>query len=100
MDTYLSSYICLHAIQAGYNCYITKTFIAVCPTNGVAAWCNPKTSFFKRWQLMHSPKGLNIKEYLIFKKKFEGIKWVNYAIKAYLKVLVPKYYFKISKKLR
>lgn len=87
----------LRAIQAGYNCYTTKSYIALCPTNeGVPSWCNPKIPLVKRWKHLQSPNGLNIKEYNTFRKKFWGWKWLVYAIKAYLKTLSPKFYKMIS----
>lgn len=87
----------LRTIIAGFNCYTTKIYIATCAINeGMAVWCNPKISLRKRWQLFHSPKGLNIKEYNIFRRKFWGRKWIIYALKAYLKVLIPSIYHKIS----
>ncbi|MCW0483180.1 glycosyltransferase family 2 protein [Gaoshiqia sediminis] len=89
----------LRAIKAGYRCYTTKSYIAICPTNpGIPAWCNPNTPLLQRLRLLKSPKGLNIKEYNIFRKRFWGWKWIIYALKAYLKILYPSLYFKISSK--
>ncbi|UMB54364.1 glycosyltransferase [Lutibacter sp. A64] len=87
----------LRAIKQGFNCYTTKEYIAVCAPNlGVPGWCNPKNSLKKRWALLHSPLGLNIKEYTIFRRKFWGAKWVVFALKAYVKSIVPTFYAKIS----
>jgi GT2 family glycosyltransferase len=88
----------LRAIQAGYTCYITKKFIAVCPINEVAAWQDPNTPLIKRFKLLYSPKGLNMREYIIFRKKFEGKRWIIFAIKVYLKTLSPTLYKYLSKK--
>ncbi len=83
----------LTANRAGFYCYTSRGYIAVCEINeGVPGWCNPKVSFKKRWKLLHSPKGLNIKEYILFRRKFSGVKWISYAIKAYLKTISPKFY--------
>ena len=91
----------LRAQNDGFVCYTTRKYIAVCPRNeGVGAWCNSQTPISKRWELLYSPKGLNLKEYNIFRRKFWGWRWIIYAIKAYLKILFPLFYssLKISKK--
>lgn len=87
----------LRAIQKGFKCYTTKSFVATCPPNeGIPAWCNPEVPLKKRWKLLFSPLGLNLKEYLLFRKKFWKAKWRIYALKAYAKATFPKFYFKIS----
>jgi GT2 family glycosyltransferase len=87
----------LSAIISGTNCYTTKNFIATCPPNDViASWCNPQIPLKKRLKLLKSPKGLNIREYNIYNKKFKGWKWIILAIKAYLKTLFPSIYRKLS----
>lgn len=88
----------LRAIEAGYTCCTTKKYIAVCELNkGVPGWCDPQNSLNIRWKLLHSPKGLNIKEYILFRKRFSGFKWVVYALKAYMKTISPTFYKNLSK---
>jgi len=88
----------LRAILAGFTCYISKHYIATCPRNpGIPGWCNPDNSLNKRWQLLHTPTGLNIKEYNHYRKKFWGKKWMIFALKAYLKTMIPNIYGKLSK---
>lgn len=87
----------LRALNNGIKCYTTKKYIATCPNNeGLPGWCDPNIPFKNRWNLLHSPKGLNIKEYNIFRKKFWGWKWIIYATKAYLKMISPTFYTKIN----
>ncbi|MWW25907.1 glycosyltransferase family 2 protein [Algibacter lectus] len=87
----------LRAINKGFNCYTTKEYVANCPPNeGIPGWCNPELSLTKRWKQLHSPLGLNIKEYNTFRKKFWGQKWILFALKAYAKMISPKTYSKIS----
>lgn len=87
----------LRALQEGFMCYSTKKYIAVCNINeGLPNWCNPRVSLYKRWQHFKSPLGLNIKEYNKFRKKFWGIKWVSFSIKAYSKMLFPNIYTKLT----
>ena len=89
----------LRILNENFKCYTTKTYIATCPKNeDIPAWCNPQTPILKRWELFHSPKGLNIREYIIFRKRFWGRKWIIYALKAYLKTIYPQMYNTIAKK--
>jgi GT2 family glycosyltransferase len=91
----------LRALRHGYICYTTKEFVATCPPNeGLPDWCNPEVSLRKRWQLLHEPIGLNIKEYITYKKKHDDKKWIIFALKAYLKALFPKLYYKCKNILR
>jgi len=88
----------LRCIEAGGKCYTTPMYVATCPPNeGIPGWCNPEVPLRKRWSLLHSPKGLNIREYNRFRKRFWGSKWMVFALKAYLKTLVPRFYGYISK---
>jgi GT2 family glycosyltransferase len=87
----------LRAIKAGFKCYVSKSYIATCQLNErMPDWYNPSIKLKKRWQSLYSPSGLNFKEYLLFRKKFWGFKWVIFAAKAYLKTLFPKLYGKFS----
>lgn len=87
----------LRASKSGYNCYITKSYIATCPQNEqIPGWCDPEKSLFKRLKLLHSPKGLNIKEYNTFCKKFWGWKWLFFSLKVYLKAIFPSIYSKLT----
>ncbi|MFN3998119.1 glycosyltransferase family 2 protein [Algoriphagus sp.] len=87
----------LRAAEKGFICYTTKSYLATCPSNvGISGWCNPEYTLKKRWTSLHSPLGLNIKEYIIFRKKFWRKKWIFFAFKAYLKMLFPKLYKKLT----
>jgi GT2 family glycosyltransferase len=88
----------LIAIKYGYTNYTTKTYIATCPTNKEPQWFNSKTPLKKRLQLFYSPLGLNYPEYILFRKKFWGKKWVSFAIKAYAKVIFPSLFLRINEK--
>lgn len=87
----------LRALEAGFKSFTTRDYIATCPTNeGIPGWCNPSLPLKKRWALFHSPLGLNINEYIKFRKKFWGIRWISFTIKAYAKMINPQLYNKIS----
>lgn len=82
----------LRSIEAGFNNYTTTQYVAICPTNFKPQWSNPNVSLKKRLKLFQSPRGLNYKEYIIFRKKFWGNRWIIFAVKAYVKVLFPSLY--------
>lgn len=83
----------LRSIYSGFKCFTSRTYIATCPTNeGIPTWKNPKAPLKERWGSFHSPLGLNIKEYIRFRKKFWGSKWIIFACKAYLQMLSPRFY--------
>lgn len=85
----------LRAAKNGFKCYTTKDYIATCPLNeGIPGWCNPANALSKRWKLLHSPLGLNIKEYNRFRKAFWGKKWLSYALQAYAKMLLPRIFLR------
>ncbi len=87
----------LRAIDKGFFNYTTKQYIGVCPINPEPQWSNPQVSLKIRLKLFWSPRGLNYKEYILFRKRFWKNKWIIFAAKAYLKVLFPKLYNKITK---
>lgn len=87
----------LRAIKSGFYNYTTKKYIGVCPVNPEPKWSDAQTPLKKRLELFNSPRGLNFKEYIIFRKKFWKNKWIIFAIKAYLKVLFPALYKKMVK---
>lgn len=88
----------LRAKKEGIKCYTTKKFIGTCSSNErIPNWCNPKLPLTKRWKIFHSPLGLHIKEYNIFRKKFWGYKWIYFAVTAYSRLLIPKLFQNVSK---
>lgn len=87
----------LRALEKGIHCFTTRQYVAACVSNeSPPPLCNPNIALKKRWKLLHSPKGLHLKEYIKFRKKFWGWKWTIFAIKAYAKALFPVLYKKIS----
>lgn len=88
----------LYALKEGFVCYTTRKYIAICPPNNkIQEWCNPSVPIKKRYQLLYSPHGLNLKEYTTFRKKYWKIQWLIFYIKAYLKFLIPGIYEHLAK---
>lgn len=88
----------LRALKKGIGCCTTRKYVASCPSNeGPPAWCDSKNSLKKRWYMLHSPKGLNVSEYIKFRKKFWGWRWIIFIAKAYTNTLFPRLYEYFSK---
>ena len=88
----------LRALENGIELITTKKHIATCESNiGLPKWCDPRINFFNRWKALHTPLGLNIKEYKIFIKRFWPKNYIMSILKVYLRCLVPSFYNKISR---
>lgn len=87
----------LRALNNGFEIITTKKYVATCSTNSsIPKWRDSKESLINRWIALHTPKGLNIKEYKIFIKKFWPKKYIPSILKVYLRCLMPNLYNKIS----
>lgn len=87
----------LRALENGIELITTRKYIATCESNiGLPKWCDPSINFFNRWKALHTPLGLNIKEYKIFRKRFWPKNYIMSILKVYLRFLVPSFYNKIS----
>ena len=87
----------LRALENGIELITTKKYIATCKSNiGLPKWCNPKINFLDRWKALHTPLGLNIKEYKMFRKQFWPKNYIKSILKVYLRCLFPGIYNKIS----
>ena len=87
----------LRAIEAGFDLITTKKYIAICRSHkDLPNWCNPKLTFQNRWRYLHSPSGLNIKEYKIFIKRFWPENYFISLLKVYFRCFFPNIYTKIK----
>jgi GT2 family glycosyltransferase len=85
----------LRATASGYRSISTKKFIGTCtPNKGL--WHDQSIKLKKRLELFYSPRGLNYKEYVVFRKKFWKSKWILFSLKVYFRVLFPTMYNKIK----
>ena len=81
----------LRALEAGFNCYSTDRYIAECSRNTTPSWKNPKLSVFQRIRALNDPTGgLYLKEYVIFRKRHWGNRWIIDLVKVLLKSLFPR----------
>lgn len=85
----------LRALDNNIELITTKKYIATCEPNiDLPKWCDPSINFFNRWKALHSPLGLNIREYKIFKKQFWPKNYIISIFKVYTRCLIPSFYNK------
>lgn len=88
----------LRALKKGIKNYTTKNYIGLCGTNkNKPTWANPEFSLKSRYKNFKSPTGLNIDEYIVFRKKHWPNSWILDVLKAYTKLLMPSFYERIKK---
>lgn len=90
----------LRAINAGFSCWTTSEYVGNCGNNQLPAWCDQKTPLFKRLRLLYSPHGLNLKEYLAYRKRHWPRKWFVDLLKAHFRVLFINLYTYVKRKNR
>jgi len=80
----------LRAAEAGFSCWVTGNFLANCSRNTeTMRWCSPETPLRERIWLLYSPKGPNLREFLIYKRRHYGWLWMGSWAKAWGRVLFP-----------
>jgi len=78
----------LRATRKGLSILLSPGFQGVCEAGRPSLWTLPETPLAKRLRVLHSPKGLPPKEYMIFHKRHNG-KWIVAILKLYLRVFSP-----------
>lgn len=87
----------LRAIRFGIDLITTKKFVATCESNkSIPVWCNPEIPLMKRWRSLHTPLGLNIDEYKLFRKRFWPDSYLISMMKIYFRCFFPFIYAKIK----
>jgi GT2 family glycosyltransferase len=80
----------LRANELGIDIITSKNYLAVCATNkGLPNWCDPEFSLIQRWRYLHSPIGLNLREYKIFRRRFWKNNYSRHILKIYLRCFFP-----------
>lgn len=79
------------ANRRGISVYQTGNIIARCHGNSASgSWRDPLLSRHQRWKLLRSPKGLPLKEWLIYTRRNEGILWPAKFFGPILRVLIGR----------
>jgi GT2 family glycosyltransferase len=79
----------LRARRAGFDVIVAPGYIGECSANSRAGtWRDPSISFTKRWKSLMSPKGVPVREWLLFTRRHYGWRWIYYAPSPYLKTIM------------
>lgn len=81
----------LSARTKNVSIFSTPSFNAYCESNPVPDWLdkNKTPNPIRRIKIMRGPKGLNMSDYIVFRKKFNKSNWLLYVAKAYFKAIFP-----------
>lgn len=78
----------LRARQLGFSIVVAPGYIGECGQNARAGtWRDPSASFAKRWKNLMSPKGVPVREWVIFTRRHYGWRWLHYAASPYAKTI-------------
>ncbi|MBN7813506.1 glycosyltransferase family 2 protein [Algoriphagus sp. H41] len=86
----------LRAQKKGIKCFTASEYLAACESNSLPYWGSTEVPFAKRWELLHSVKGLAIAEYTRFLKRHfgKGRAYKN-LVSSYGRTLFPKLFLRI-----
>jgi len=87
----------LRAKAIGYPCMVAPGYFGTCSRNEEAGtWTDPSLPLKERVQLMNTPKGLPLKEWVFFTKRHAPLTWPYYFVTANLRALFPDLWRKRS----
>lgn len=88
----------LRAIYAGNKCYTSSRYLGECELNQLPFWGDARRPFKKRWELLHSVKGLSIVEYSRYLSRHHGkLAAFKNLIFSYSRVISPSFYHMIRR---
>ena len=79
----------LRASAMGIPVYIAPGYLGVCNPTSPSLWTSREVPFRKRWQVLHTPKGLPPKEYSEFLRRHVPRKRLWNLLKLYTRVALP-----------
>ena len=80
----------LRARAKGVSIWVAGQYVGTCRRDCPPEWTNPHISLHKRLEIMRSPKGMPVREWLIFSKRHAGFLWPVHVLSLYLHLLFPK----------
>ena len=76
----------LRALSAGFRLFVAAGTVAYCSENSsVGTYHDDSLSLRKRWQLLHSRKGLPVRSWLHFTRRHGGLLWPLYFSWPYIR---------------
>ena len=83
----------LRAKRAGFDVVVAPDYVGECAANTTASgWRDPSVPLAKRWKSIFSPKGLPLKEWLLFTRRHYGWRWLHYAASPYVKTIGTSFF--------
>jgi GT2 family glycosyltransferase len=82
----------LTAIKNGVKVWLAPGYYGYCENDHGVAWLPQTTPLKKRIEYLYSPKGISLKEYLLYIKKHFPLSLPDKYIKAWLKTFFPVIY--------
>jgi GT2 family glycosyltransferase len=79
----------LRAKRAGFEVIVIPGYIGDCFSNEFpGTWRDSTISFARRWRDLRSPKGVPIKEWVLFTRRHFGWRWLHYSLSPYVKTIL------------
>jgi GT2 family glycosyltransferase len=79
----------LRAKRAGFGVIVMPGYIGDCFSNEFpGTWRDSNISFDRRWRHLRSPKGVPIKEWVLFTRRHFGWRWFHYALSPYVRTIL------------
>jgi GT2 family glycosyltransferase len=79
----------LRAKQAGFEVIVIPGYIGDCFSNDFhGTWRDSTISFASRWRHLKSPKGVPLKEWVLFTRRHFGWRWLHYSLSPYVKTIL------------
>lgn len=89
----------LRAKKNGCQIIIAPGYFGVCSANdGTGLWTDERLPLVERWRKLLGPKGLPIKEWMIFSRRHKGYPWVLVWLSPYLMFWVNALLYSLGKK--
>jgi GT2 family glycosyltransferase len=79
----------LRAAAMGIPVYIAPGYLGMCSVGPLSSWARRETPLRKRWQVLHTPKGVPPKEYSEFLRRHAPSKRLWRLLKLYGRVAFP-----------
>lgn len=80
----------LRAKSKGINSWIVPGYVGTCIDDSKLLWGNAAICLKERLHMLHGPKGLPPREWMVFTRRYMGISWPLYMFTLYLRVFFPR----------
>ena len=75
--------------RSDFGLWCTREYLAECSFNPFNSWCDPERPMLTRLKMLYHPRGLNIKEYMAFRREYFGDAWRTFCI-SHFRAIAPR----------